>query len=48
MNRQYLDPVFRGQYPEEMGDLFGGAWPTFLDAEMTAIREPVDFLGPTP
>lgn len=45
MNRQYLDPVFRGEYPEEMADLFGDAWPTFPDAEMTAIREPVDFLG---
>jgi beta-glucosidase len=45
MNRQYLDPVFLGEYPEEMADLFGDAWPTFPDAEMSAIREPVDFLG---
>ena len=27
MNRQYLDPVFFGRYPEEMADIFGEAWP---------------------
>jgi beta-glucosidase len=45
MNRHYLDPLFRGEYPEEMTDLFGDAWPVFPDSEMTAIREPIDFLG---
>ena len=27
MNRQYLDPVFFGGYPEEMKEIFGDAWP---------------------
>ena len=27
MNRQYLDPVFFGRYPEEMVEIFGEAWP---------------------
>ena len=27
MNRQYLDPVFLGSYPEEMKEIFGEAWP---------------------
>ena len=27
MNRQYLDPVFLGSYPDEMREIFGDAWP---------------------
>src|SRR5256886_2456659 len=27
MNRQYLDPVLRGHYPEEIREIFGDAWP---------------------
>ena len=27
MNRQYLDPVFLGRYPNEMHEIFGEAWP---------------------
>ena len=27
MNRQYLDPVFLGGYPDEMREIFGDAWP---------------------
>jgi beta-glucosidase len=45
MNRQYLDPVFRGSYPEEMAEIFGAAWPRFPDADFALIREPIDFLG---
>lgn len=45
MNRMYLDPVFRGSYPEELREIFGEAWPDFPAEEMEAIREPVDFLG---
>ena len=45
MNRQYLDPVLLGRYPEEMRDVFGEAWPEFADEDMRLIREPVDFIG---
>jgi beta-glucosidase len=45
MNRQYLDPVFRGNYPEEMAEIFGAAWPGFPAADFALIREPIDFLG---
>ena len=45
MNRQYLDPVFLGHYPEEMQQIFGGAWPEWPDGDMRDIRQPIDFLG---
>ena len=44
MNRQYLDPVFFGRYPEEMVDIFGEAWPEWPDRRLgpypTADRFP--------
>jgi beta-glucosidase len=45
MNRQYLDPVFFGRYPEELPEIFGEAWPDFQPGEIEAIREKIDFLG---
>ena len=45
MNRQYLDPVFRGSYPEEMREIFGPAWPEHPEADFDLIRQPIDFLG---
>ena len=45
MNRQYLDPVFRGHYPEELKEIFGEAWPEWPDEDYALIRQPIDFLG---
>jgi beta-glucosidase len=45
MNRQYLDPVFLGSYPEEMAEIFGDAWPRCAAEDFVLIREPIDFLG---
>jgi beta-glucosidase len=45
MNRQYLDPVVLGRYPEELCEIFGDAWPEWPSDELTFIREPIDFLG---
>jgi beta-glucosidase len=45
MNRQYLDPVVLGHYPEELREIFGEAWPEWPPDELALIREPIDFLG---
>jgi beta-glucosidase len=45
MNRQYLDALFLGRYPEELPAIFGHDWPRHPSADFTLIGEPVDFLG---
>src|SRR5215213_504595 len=45
MNRQYLDAACLGQYPAEMRDIFGEAWPEPSAADMALIRQPIDFIG---
>jgi len=45
MNRQYLDPVFLGRYPEEMKEMYGDAWPEFSKEDLNQIREKLDFIG---
>lgn len=45
MNRQFLDPVFFGHYPEELAEIFGPAWPSLPATDFAAIRQPLDFLG---
>jgi beta-glucosidase len=45
MNRQYLDPVFFGKYPDEMSDIFGEAWPKFPASDFALIAQPIDWLG---
>jgi beta-glucosidase len=45
MNRQYLDPVIHGRYPDEMREVFGEAWPDFAAEDLARIRQPIDFLG---
>ena len=45
MNRQFLDPLLLGHYPEELVGIFGEAWPEFPAADLEAIRRPIDFVG---
>ncbi|HEV2178950.1 MAG TPA: GH1 family beta-glucosidase [Gemmatimonadaceae bacterium] len=45
MNRQYLDPVFLGRYPEELREIFGDAWREPRVRDMELIAQPIDFLG---
>jgi beta-glucosidase len=45
MNRQYLDPVFLGRYPEELRTIFGDAWPEWPAEDFTLIQQPIDFVG---
>jgi len=41
MNRQFLDPVFRGEYPKAMAEIFGDAWHHLPIDSLPSI----DFLG---
>ena len=45
MNRQYLDAAMLGQYPAELAEVFGEAWPAWKPEEVAALRVPIDFLG---
>ena len=45
MNRQYLDAVYLGRYPDEMRTLFGDAWPEWPAEDFKRLGEPFDFLG---
>lgn len=45
MNRQFLDPIFMGHFPEALAEVYGAAWPILRDAESAALKQPIDFLG---
>ncbi|WP_284615519.1 GH1 family beta-glucosidase [Aquabacterium humicola] len=45
MNRQYLDPVLRGERPAELAALFGPAWPACSDEDIALMRTPIDWVG---
>ncbi|HEX7299730.1 MAG TPA: GH1 family beta-glucosidase [Solirubrobacteraceae bacterium] len=48
VNRWFLDPVFRGRYPDDMVELYEqrvGALDVVRDGDLDVIARPVDFLG---
>ncbi len=45
MNRQYLDPVFLGEYPAELIETYGDAMPDIPASDWALIQTPFDFLG---
>ncbi len=45
MNRQYLDPLVLGSYPEEMAEIYGPGWEDPTPEDLTLMSQPVDFLG---
>ena len=45
MNRQFLDPVFLGSYPEELEHIYGADRPGFPPEDLALIRQPLDWLG---
>jgi beta-glucosidase len=44
-NQYFLDPIFKGEYPEEMSYIFGEAWPHFPEGDLPRIRQNIDFVG---
>ncbi len=45
MNRQFLDPLFLGAYPEELAQIFGEAWPHWPEKDLNLISQKIDWLG---
>ncbi len=45
MNRQYLDPLLLGRYPEELPAIYGPHWPNHPSSDFAVIGAPIDFLG---
>jgi beta-glucosidase len=44
-SRCFLDPIFKGSYPEDMVEYFGDKFPEVTDRELSIISEPIDMLG---
>ncbi len=44
-NRWFLDPVFRGSYPEDLFTLLGVSPPPIQEGDFSIISTPIDFLG---
>ena len=45
MNRFFLDPVLRAEYPAELRAIFGAAWHEPPAGDLALISAPIDFLG---
>jgi beta-glucosidase len=43
--RWYMDPLFRGEYPEDVWADLGNDVPVVHDGDLDAIKVPLDFLG---
>ncbi len=44
-NNLYLDPIFKGKYPEDLMTWIGKSAPEIQDGDMALISQPIDFLG---
>lgn len=44
-NRWFLDPLYKGEYPPDMVDLYGGEVPGLEEGDLAEIAVPTDFLG---
>jgi beta-glucosidase len=44
-NRWFLDPIFRGSYPEDMLAAWAEIAPVLHDGDLETISAPIDFLG---
>ena len=45
LNQLFLEPLFRGQYPEEIRQIFGPIFPQSEPGDLETISAPLDFLG---
>ena len=45
VNRWFMDPIYRGQYPRDMWDLYDYSVPRVAPGDLEIISHPTDFLG---
>ncbi|MEY4683656.1 MAG: hypothetical protein RLZ25_115 [Pseudomonadota bacterium] len=45
MNRQFLDPLLLGHYPEELEELWGNTGQPIAEEDFRLIQTPIDFVG---
>ncbi|CAG4912845.1 unnamed protein product, partial [Acidithrix sp. C25] len=44
-NRIFLDPIFKGAYPNDMAQHYGAIMPEIHEGDLATISTPIDFLG---
>jgi beta-glucosidase len=44
-NRWFLDPIFKGKYPDDMLEAWAESMPEVHDGDLETIAAPIDFLG---
>ncbi len=44
-NRWFLDPLYKGEYPQDMWDFYGDKVPDVREGDLKHISVPTDFLG---
>ena len=44
-NRWYLDPLYHGEYPDDMLKIYGSLAPEVQKGDMEKIQQPLDYLG---
>ncbi len=44
-NRWFMDPLYKGSYPDDMVRLYGAQAPQVASGDMEVIARPIDFLG---
>jgi beta-glucosidase len=44
-NRWYLDPIYRGMYPDDMKEVYGDLAPEVKEGDMETIMQSIDYLG---
>jgi beta-glucosidase len=44
-NRWFLDPIFKGKYPDDMLEAWAESLPEIRDGDLETIAAPIDFLG---
>jgi beta-glucosidase len=45
LNRWFLDPIFRGSYPQDLVEAYGGDAPVAQEGDLARIAARIDFLG---